>query len=373
MKSLNNNFSDNTENNNRSEYNNNEGKKKSPIILILIIIIGLLLLGVGILGGMLLIKNKNNNTFKSSDKETTVTTDQLTEVITTETSTSTTSITASSTTISIITTIPTTTLPAISNEEFNLAVDNFLLSLSSNSNDPVKDIQYAKYDVNNDGIKELFVSAEHIAGHYTHMYMYKNGSFISTDVAGNGIRFSVSDNLIECSRIGGGSVYAYYRITNEGNIELVEQIYSYAGQYTHNETNISESEFNTLLSEKNNLSWLSPSYDYFTSSNQTQNLNIPTDYLNFPNIENASTDMIFYEGNEHPYGRVATESSGLNLRKGPNTSYDVIEELPKGEVVWIFGESSEWYYVGINVDGNRNVYSSMGYVSKQFISVLGSA
>ena len=53
---------------------------------------------------------------------------------------------------------------------------------------------------------------------------------------------------------------------------------------------------------------------------------------------------------------------------GPGTSYDVIKELPNGDVVWIFGENNEWYYVGVTGNGNRFVYTDVGFVSKQYIT-----
>ncbi len=356
-----------------TENNQYEEKKKSPIVWILAGIIGLLILGIGILGSMLLMKDKHGNGSDINDISVNSTTviEQPEEITTTKVVTSVTETQPPTTTIVETTAVASTSL-AVSDEQFNSAVDSFISSYGSDSNDPVKDTQYSLYDVNGDGIKELFIKAEHIAGNYTHMYLYKNGSFSSTDVSGENIRFTVTDNLIESLSSGGGIRYAYYRINADNTVELIEQIISYAGQYSHDDQNISENEFNTLIADKNNFSWVSPSYTYFTPQIQTENqlINIPDSYSDFPNIENVSSDMTFYEGSELSYGRIMTESSGLNLRKGPGTSYDVIKELPKGEVVWIFGENSEWYYVGVNGDGNRYVYTDVGFVSKQYVSII---
>ena len=349
---------------------NTKKKKKSPIVWILAGVIGLLILGIGILGGMLLMKDKKSSGSDNNDiTVNSTTTIEQKEGITTATVV--TSATEIQTTIAGSTTVVITS-PAISDEQFNSAVDSFISSYSSDSNDPVMDTQYSLYDVNGDGIKELFIKAEHISGNYTHMYLYKNGSFSSTDVTGNSIRFSVTDNLIECLKLGGGEVYAYYRINNDNNIELIERIYSYAKQFTHDGKTISENEFRSLIADKNKLSWVSPSYTYFTPQIQVRNqsVNVPDSYLDFPNIGNAASDMVFYEGADLSYGRITTESSGLNLRKGPGSAYDIIKELPKGDVVWILGENSEWYYVGVNENGNRYVYSDVGFVSKQYVSII---
>lgn len=166
-----------------TENYKHEEKKKSPIVWILAGVIGLLILGIGILGGMLLMKDKKSSGSDNNDiTVNSTTTIEQKEGITTATVV--TSATEIQTTIAEATTVVITS-PAISDEQFNSAVDSFISSYSSDSNDPVMDTQYSLYDVNGDGIKELFIKAEHISGNYTHMYLYKNGSFSSTDVTGN--------------------------------------------------------------------------------------------------------------------------------------------------------------------------------------------
>lgn len=197
-------------------------EKKSPIIYILIGIIALLLVIVGVLCGMFFMKkNKsdkndsdtNENSISSENSESsTEHSETITDPITTEA--------AATDEVSE----PEVTAPVVSEEEFNSALDAFLSSFGGDSFDPVRDTQYALYDVNNDGIKELFVKAEYIAGNYTTMYQYENGDFVVTDASGENVKICTQDNLIECDRFGGGAVYAYYLINNDNKVVLDDQL-----------------------------------------------------------------------------------------------------------------------------------------------------
>ena len=208
------------------------------------------------------------------------------------------------------------------------------------------------------------------------MYQYENGDFVVTDASGENVKICIEDNLIECDRFGGGAVYAYYLINNDNKVVLEDQLYSYAGQYYHGDNTISETEFNSLLAEKDKLSWLEPSYTYFTSQSQqqSQNTNIPSSYSGYENIQNAPADMVFYEGNDIQTGTIVTESTGLNMRSGPGLEYEVMLEIPKGDSVDIFGTSNDWCYVkwSVYAAGLRQDIDYYGYVSKQYVSVGNS-
>ncbi len=54
----------------------------------------------------------------------------------------------------------------------------------------------------------------------------------------------------------------------------------------------------------------------------------------------------------------------VNARKGPGTSYEVVEMLAKGKQVTVLGEESGWYHIQWN--------NSKGYVIKDYISLSGS-
>ena len=102
---------------------------------------------------------------------------------------------------------------------------------------------------------------------------------------------------------------------------------------------------------------------------QPQEGDIPDEYKGFPNVENAPLNMAFYDSAQGLSGTVMTDNTGLNLRKGPDTTFAVIKELPKSSTVWILGETAEWFYVGIKADENDNGYTDVGYVSKEYIAV----
>jgi uncharacterized protein YraI len=106
-----------------------------------------------------------------------------------------------------------------------------------------------------------------------------------------------------------------------------------------------------------------------------QNSNTLDMYAGYANIENAPSDMTFVDNTSIisvPTGTIKTESTGLNLRKGPGTSYDVLLEIPKGERVFVYGRNSEWCYVGWEaptrtIDGTYPIY--YGYVSRDYLSI----
>lgn len=79
--------------------------------------------------------------------------------------------------------------------------------------------------------------------------------------------------------------------------------------------------------------------------------------------------MEFYDVNKTIKGYVKTESTGLNMRTGAGTNYNVAHEIPRGAEVEIIGANSEWYYVKYFSGGTGafavNFY---GYVSRQYIS-----
>ena len=138
---------------------------------------------------------------------------------------------------------------------------------------------------------------------------------------------------------------------------------------TTTEVSISIEKVTEVVTELATVNEITTSPTETSVATQDQNSNIPDEYKDYPYIENAVSNMAFYTGENIPVGKVCTEDTGLNLRKAPNIYVDVIKELPKGEVVWILGESAEWYYVGYNLR-KPSGYDYVGYVSKQFVSLF---
>ena len=214
--------------------------------------------------------------------------------------------------------------------------------------------------------KNAVVKAEYIAGYYTTMYQFKNGSFIETEASGESVKICTEKALIECDRFGGGAVYAYYSIDNSKNVVLSDQLYSHANWYYHGESEISEAEFNSLLAEKNRLSWLEPSYTYFTPKNQAAGYSAPSsvDYHS-DHRSGAGSDFSFQiDGYERV---VATQNDPLNLRAKPDTGADIIAKMPKGSNVLVYGSNGSWYYVKYTENGT----TYYGYAASQYITLSG--
>lgn len=59
------------------------------------------------------------------------------------------------------------------------------------------------------------------------------------------------------------------------------------------------------------------------------------------------------------FGFVKTDEGGLNLRTEPSTSSNILHEIPKGDIIFIYEDISGWYNVMHN--------DIFGYVSKEFV------
>ena len=349
-----------------------EEEKKSAIVYVMAGIIAVLLVGGGILGGMLLMKNKDHDDSGSTPGIAAPSVSETTADISSETqnsSTETVTTVSEKPTESVTTSETATVSYSVSDEEFNAAVETFLDSLVSDSLDPISNIQYALFDVNSDGIKELFVTGDHVAGTYTNMYQYTPKKFTVTDIYGEHIKICPDESLIECAEFEGGTVYTYYRISGN-TIELEDQFYSYVGQYKHGDVIISESEFNSLLAEKNKLSWLELSYTPFLAQSQNKQTNIPPEYTNYNNIENAPSDMEFFTQSNVIKGKVVTSSTGLNMRTGPGPDFEKMLEIPKDQEVDILGINNDWCYVKWSVlaAGAFQYIDYYGYVNSEYVS-----
>lgn len=69
--------------------------------------------------------------------------------------------------------------------------------------------------------------------------------------------------------------------------------------------------------------------------------------------------MIFYTTALN--GTVTTDSGGLNMRTGAGTNYNIIQEIPQNDTIYILGMGNNWYYISYN--------DSYGYVSADFVTI----
>ena len=59
---------------------------------------------------------------------------------------------------------------------------------------------------------------------------------------------------------------------------------------------------------------------------------------------------------------VNTDSGGLNMRTGADTTYSIIQTIPNGTEIQVLGSGSNWYYITYN--------DSYGYVSEDFVTLI---
>lgn len=248
-----------------------------------------------------------------------------------------------------------------------------------------RNAEYAVYDVNADGIDELFISYDTTASHNTDVYLYKNSDYVLVEqVWEGGISLCLDEHFLFVQQYGGATVTRILKMY-DGDLVQTDELQWSGVDYTHNGNYISESEYYNLLSAYETkelihvwehampVSDMIDMSDY--SAQQADSEYNQILYSGYSYIENAPSDMTFFDNSNYnaiPQGIVTTESTGLNLRKGPGTSYDVILEIPKGETVYVYGQNSEWCYVGWEApthtaDGIYPIY--YGYVSSDYLSI----
>ncbi|SEH50671.1 SH3 domain-containing protein [Ruminococcus flavefaciens] len=365
-----------------------EEEKKSPAIIVLVGVIAVLLVGMGILGGMLLTKNKDNkNSDKSSNNEViTTTTEEIASQATTAS--------AQETTSEILTTNQNTTTKAsvkISKEEIETAKDKAVSDLKNDLSDvysnnfmniPQLNVT-TDYDINDDDIPELIVSYMGISGDTQyHIFYYDSSMFVKLKDCWGGLDISEERHLICEKHYGGGQGSYYYELSNDYKFNKIDEISTFPEQggtgYFRNGQRIDTSEYYAAINYYNDMNWISISSDTSNVSDSgyivesEKNSNALSLYSNYANIENAPADMTFVDPsdiNAIPHGTINTETSGLNLRKGPGTTYDIILEIPKGEMVYVYGSTSAWCYVGFSSGTGRFNHTDYGYVSKEFLDI----
>ncbi|MDE6781975.1 MAG: SH3 domain-containing protein, partial [Ruminococcus sp.] len=260
----------------------------------------------------------------------------------TTTKTTTTTTTTAKTTTTTTTTTTATTATSIPQEKLDSAMKKAVTAQSY-----LLDPRYSYFDVNNDNIPELFIKGENLKGTYTNLFVYKNGEFIETEKWGEKAYICAEKNLLRLYVKDGATVNLIYSIKEDGNPELIDSLSIYNLEYYHNDSKISEVEYKTLMSDYDVLLWTEPKYT------QVQL------YGDYPNIQNAPADMVYYS--QPQKGNVNVESEGLNMRTGAGTDYSIITLIPKNAEINILGKNSGWYYIIYN--------NSYGYVSADYIKI----
>lgn len=375
---------------NTGTYSYNENKK-TPIIYILIGVISVLLVVLGVLFGMLLTKNKNENNNNSG-------TDAMYETPT-ETSSAPREITTTSLDSSSENgTQPQTEIASQqeaipSEEQIMQAVQKAMyahLDTEFNKEQTVdyyyfdRDAKYALYDINADGIDELFISYHNVESTGSDLYIYKNGEYIKSYDFYTGADICLSEQLLRENVYGGGEMTKIYVISDNEILQKDELklLYGYGTTFYHNDFVISESEYNQLKSTYDSMNWIyvpdisrafSEMVDMSAySQNNTVSSNsyadIKQEIINSvdneeyrgknSHIENAPSDMVFYDYRN----RFSISITNPVIYEGPDTNYSQISVYVND--VYIVGENNNWYYVQWYEGAGRFSHPCYGYLSK---------
>lgn len=355
-----------------------EEEKKSPVIFVLVGVIAVLLVGMGILGGMLLMKNKDEKgSDNSSNDEIIPTTTEEKSIEANAVSPQTTSSETTATSQEIITTTEVTSeIAKVERVDTSDAVKRALIAhldkefANEKSQEYYyfdRDVKYAVYDVNADGVDELFISYDTTASHNSDIYIYKNTDYVLTEqVWEGGISVCLEYNYLFVQQYGGTTRTRILNIS-DGNLVQIDELVSSYPTYTRNGITITQNEYDNLLAKYQSVEMVElwnntkPVSELIDISSYQKN-NTQQKYTVY-DTSAAGSDFSF---NNEPYSRkVRTESGNLNLRAAPSTSAEIIIEMPKDSSVSLWGVNSEWAYVSYTVNGT----TYYGYASNQYIGV----
>ena len=364
-----------------------EEEKKFPINYVLIIVIAVLLVGVGILGGILIMKNKSadNNEIVISESFVESSIEENAESTTKEPTANTNTEKTTETKVAIkATTAPVQhidTMEAAKRAMYSHYDEQFQMEQNDSYGFDFfdRDAQYAMYDVNSDGIDELFISYENVESTGSDLYIYKDGEYIKSHSFYSGADVCLSEHLL-CEKVyGGGEMTKIYVISDNSILQKDEINELYNEEFYHNDFVISEQEYYNLMSEYDAMDWIHipDNSDYISELIDTSAYaqpitepyaNIKQEIMNSVNneyymgqdshIENAPSDMVFYEsGNRH-----TISISNPAVYTGPGTSYSQIIVYESTFV--LVGENESWYYIQWSEGAGRASHPCYGYMSK---------
>ena len=335
----------------KSDFVSSSASKGLPKAIIAIA--SVLIVGGGIAGGMFFMKKQNAklddplNAAESSTQSTTLITPAS---VTTSTSNSVT--TGNISTVNTTETVTTVTAeqatkPVIDQNAVKDAYIRRLTEFTKSDEFNAYDYpsKYALFDIDGDGVDELFIQYMAIVGSSEKLYSYKNNEY--TEIAHcSESSFSIEPNnhLIQWY-IGGGGTARYIAALSEQGITTEEIGLVYPASYTHNKVGISKEEYDELNRKYDAYNWVKPSYNAFSS---------------------ILPDSVVYAKPRETYaflGAVNITSDVLNVREGPSTNSKVIGSLSRGDLVSVYKLDGypDWYKI---VFSEKNL---KGYASAQYI------
>lgn len=359
-------------------------QKSNPLFIIVIIILVLI---IGVLCTAIFMVNKNKKT-NGSEKSGNSSYDEISEITSKNTENDNTEteipdITTAATTeiITESTTEKSEVLIVQDNEKVYAALDQTLNNFYVEGGE-FRNTEYALIDVNNDGISELFIRYESLAGYSIKMFVYDNSIFNDINIRFNDIKISFSEKMIQDIGYEGATCYTFYRLTDSNQLDFITELKYYAQQYYWDGTIIKDYEYNNALASFDKFEWSIPEFIPFTprNTNYIQNeLSSSNPYADIKqeilhsvdnedyrgknsHIENAPSDMVFYStGN-----RSSLNISNPIVYEGPGTNYSQIPTYQ--DRFDIVGENSSWYYIQWYEGAGRFAHPCYGYINKDAVN-----
>lgn len=320
---------------------------------------------VGVLG-FFAVKFIGNFKEKNNSRDISISEDS-TEEPAEETNAVVTTVTTVRTTIATSNTTTTVTTTAIDQdkivEAYKKALSDFM-----NSDDYKSYKDYGKmcsmydfFDINDDGIQELFISegTERLSRVFIYTYTGSECKEVKTlDLTYGTIYVDQGKSfVVYIDSFMGYNCRVIYEF-NGDTLDLKESFENNSMNadyetvfYRHNNQEVTETEYITAMS----------AYDYSLELVEVGR----TNYFEDNNDEstddtNAESPVKIYK-DSCCYGMVHVESGGLNLRSEPDTDCKVLEIIPNNTKLYIYyTEDENWYYTSYN--------GKSGYVSAEFIS-----
>lgn len=222
------------------------------------------------------------------------------------------------------------------------------------------------YDIDDDGIPELFISDSDLY-HFAECKVYSvNNGIINDLISFHGtVNFLKNEKLLYDACNQGHSYINLYK-KEKNKVELIFSAYTAKdGQFVGEFLGEEDAEYVVNGKTTNKMEYESELAKYCDLSNSDNiqwglgrkyKLDEATVNSILLNIETPKTTLFT--------GTVNTEKDPLNVRKSPSANAEIIGQIEKGSTVTVYSESDDWYEIEYN--------GGVGYVSKKYIKSKGN-
>ena len=242
---------------------------------------------------------------------------------------------------------------------------------------------YALYDVNSDGIDELFISYRNLENIGSDMYVYSNGSYVFEHKFYTGAKICPSENLFMEKVYGGGEMTKIYVLTEYG-LKQKDELKRLYPDFYHNGYSVKESEYEKVLSQYENKNWIRvpensrPVSDFLSELNNLDPYkaekekilkSVDNEYYSGKDshLENAPSDMVFYDIDDE---LEKVQLTNYTIYDSPSNDGNEIYSYMGTNTLRIVGENNDWYYLVEYVGGGRFNHPQYGYISKALVNPI---